>query len=164
MNTTTTPLDNILSDMQCFVLPYGGIGFALDLLVLYGAYCLFGIQSPWKGKKLKHQPLNIYFSLIGMFGSFGVAVYNSKRCHSSWPLVVASVWKGSHVSMFNFISFASNYDNQRKKIDKNHFFWLATVYTSISIAGTVGLSRIARAGWSDSTMKIGTMRRPNPYQ
>jgi hypothetical protein len=144
--------------MQCFVLPYGGSGFVLDLLVLYGVPFLLDDQSPWKGQRLEHQPLNMYFSLIGMFGSFGVAVYNARRCHNSWPLVVASVWKGSHVSMFNFIGFACNYKSSGKSFDRIYLGWLQLSYTGISIAGTVGLSRIARDGWGDSNMKIGTIR------
>jgi hypothetical protein len=157
---TTTPLDGLRSDMQCFVLPYGGVGFLLDALVLHGMRFLVGNQSPWNGQKLEHQPLNIYFSSIGMCGSFAIAVYSATRCKFSRPLVLASLWRGSYVVLFNFVSIVLNYESHKTTSRKSPLGWASLFYTATSILGVVGVSRTARAGWDDTMMKIGTMNRP----
>ena len=160
MNTTITPGDRLRTDIQCFVLPYGGIGFALDLLVVFGFFILTGERSPWNGEELKHQRLNMYFSFLGLGGGCGVTAYTMIRCNAYSPLVVASVWKGFRVIIFNIISlFCNNYSHRRVN-SVTYLIWLEFCYLIISIVGTVALSQIGRASWDDSSMKIGTMQRP----
>lgn len=161
MNTTSS-LDDLHAEMQCFVLPYGGIGFALNLLAAWGFFFLTDRQSPWCGEKLKHRSLNVYFSLIGMCGSFAITGYQAHRCRSFGPLLFAALCTGSRVTILNFISVVWNYDEHNKTFGSGFLGFMFFTYFGFAIAGVWGVSQIARAGWDDGNMKIGTMSRPLP--
>jgi hypothetical protein len=144
--------------MQCFTLPYGSIGFVLDLLVVYGTYSISCGCSPWKGEKIEHHLMNIYFSFIGLSGSVAIAIYNATLCNDHRPLALVSIWKGTYVGFYNLISMTSHWKSYKstEPIDNNITFVLIA-YTLSGIFGLIGLGNIAREGWDDRNMKIGML-------
>jgi hypothetical protein len=64
--------------------------------------------------------------------------------------------------MFNFISVACNYNQDRKKFGQDYLGFLIIAYLGFSIAGIWGTSRVAHAGWDDRNMRIAKIRKPLP--
>ena len=80
--------------MECYGLPYGGLGFASHILTYYTIIALAFARSPLRPwKKLTHSRLDLWLSMIGLMGSTSVAVFTLVRCRNDWRLLVIGIWK-----------------------------------------------------------------------
>jgi len=91
----------LTEEMQCYSLPYGGLGFTSHILAYYTVIILSTGRSPLlPGKRLRHSTIDLWLSTIGLMGGFAVAVFTLVKCRNHWQLLVIGVWKLS-MSFFN---------------------------------------------------------------
>lgn len=83
----------IEEEIQCYSLPYGGIGFTSHILTYYAVAMLANGRSPWTFQKNRHKRLDLGLSLIGLLLTFVVSVLTIIRCRSRWQFITMAVWK-----------------------------------------------------------------------
>jgi hypothetical protein len=80
-------------EIQCYSLPYGGVGFTSHILTYYAVAMLASGRSPWTLQKNKHKKLDLALSTIGLILTFVVSVLTIIRCRSRWQFITMAVWK-----------------------------------------------------------------------
>ncbi|TFK65008.1 hypothetical protein BDN72DRAFT_220200, partial [Pluteus cervinus] len=92
------------TEMACYSLPYGGLGFASHVLTYYTLFCLWNGVSPfWPVREVRYSKFDLILSSIGLTTSSGMAIYTLVKCRNSWQLLTIGVWKLS-VSLMNGIT------------------------------------------------------------
>lgn len=84
----------IKQEIQCYSLPYGGIGFASHVLTYYAVIMLSNKRSPlppWK--KNRWPTLDKILASVGLLVTIVVSVLTIVRCHARWQFIVMAVWK-----------------------------------------------------------------------
>jgi len=93
----------LIEEMECYSLPYGGLGFTSHILTYYTVAILSAGRSPIRPwRKLSNSSLDLWLSSIGLVGGFAVALFTLVRCRNHWQLLVIGIWKMS-MSLFNGI-------------------------------------------------------------
>ncbi|KAF2192800.1 hypothetical protein K469DRAFT_717395 [Zopfia rhizophila CBS 207.26] len=159
MNNTTiavsldTQISSLHEHMQCFALPYGGIGFVMHNLANWALFYLVCDESPWRNEPIKHAKINFYFAFLGVLGGPGIAIYNAIRCKDYWPLILVSLWKGAFALTTNAASMVSSW-----ALIKNHenddAIYGIFLYPLTIVIGLAGLGVVMEQGWGDYRMKI----------
>lgn len=82
--------------INCYNLPYGGIGFVSHILTyytiamtIYGYTCL--LPRPWD--RITHSWPALMLSFFSLVGTLSITVMNMVACHSRWEFVCMAVWK-----------------------------------------------------------------------
>ncbi|TFK68129.1 hypothetical protein BDN72DRAFT_798220 [Pluteus cervinus] len=89
------------TEMACYSLPYGGLGFASHIFTYYTVCCLWaGVRPLWPLRKVKYSAFDLIISVVGLVTSSAMAIYTLVRCRNSWQLLTIGVWKLS-VSWLN---------------------------------------------------------------
>jgi hypothetical protein len=86
--------DTPQAQIQCYGLPYGGLGFASHIITYFTVVCLWLRRDPllpWK--KICHPWRSFYMGLVSLILSVGFAVFTIVRCASTWQFVTIAVWK-----------------------------------------------------------------------
>lgn len=157
MNTTASPLSQLHSQMQCFALPYGGIGFAVNFAVDWVICFILIDESPWRADDIRHPLMNAYFALVGLLGGLSVAIYSIVRCSTPWPFVLIGVWKLMYIGSVTFFSLTCNWALDAGGDDSK---WppITIVHMALmSVIGVAGAGALAQDGWEDHRMKIGML-------
>jgi hypothetical protein len=80
--------------MECYSLPFGGLGFVSHIITYYTIIVLGSGRSPllpWKS--LKYSWFNLCLSLVGLMGGFAIAVFTLVACRNHWQFLVIGIWK-----------------------------------------------------------------------
>jgi hypothetical protein len=80
-------------EIQCYALPYGGIGFTSHILTYYAVAMLARGRSPWTLHKNTRKSIDLTLSLLGLIATFIVSVLTIIRCRSRWQFILLAVWK-----------------------------------------------------------------------
>ncbi|TFK68119.1 hypothetical protein BDN72DRAFT_960505 [Pluteus cervinus] len=89
------------TEMACYSLPYGGLGFTSHILTYYTLFCLCNGVSPfWPVRQVRYSKFDLILSSIGLTTSSAMAIYTLVKCRNSWQLLTIGVWKLS-VSLMN---------------------------------------------------------------
>jgi fluoride ion exporter CrcB/FEX len=81
-------------EIQCYSLPYGGIGFASHILTYYTFIILACGRSPWQPwRMLDSWKLDLILGLLGLLITMSTSIYTAVRCHNRWQFVLIAVWK-----------------------------------------------------------------------
>ncbi|TFK75687.1 hypothetical protein BDN72DRAFT_451227 [Pluteus cervinus] len=92
------------SEIACYSLPYGALGFVSHLLTYYTIACLWNGRSPlWPARKVAYSSLDLWLGVFALLGSSGMAIFTLARCRNTWQLLTIGVWKLS-VSLVNGIT------------------------------------------------------------
>ena len=95
---------NLPTEIVCYSLPYGGLGFASHVLTYYTIVCLaFGRRPLWPFKRIKHSIFGFCLSVVGLVVGLLVTVVTIRRCRNHWQLLVLAIWKLS-MSLFNGVA------------------------------------------------------------
>ncbi|TFK68120.1 hypothetical protein BDN72DRAFT_769796, partial [Pluteus cervinus] len=95
---------DLRTEIACYSLPYGGLGFTSHVLTYYTLFCLWNVVSPlWPVRKVRYSKFDIILSSIGLTTSSGMAIYTLVKCRNSWQLLTIGVWKLT-VSLMNGIT------------------------------------------------------------
>ncbi|TFK68121.1 hypothetical protein BDN72DRAFT_911884, partial [Pluteus cervinus] len=92
------------TEMACYSLPYGGLGFTSHVLTFYTIFCLWrGVSPFWPVRQVRYSKFDLILSSIGLTTSSGMAIYTLVKCRNSWQLLTIGVWKLT-VSLLNGIT------------------------------------------------------------
>lgn len=84
----------VKEQIQCYALPYGGIGFASHALTYLTVVCLALGRNPlWPFRKLGNKVFNIVVSVIGLLITLPLTVLTMLRCRNEWQFILIAVWK-----------------------------------------------------------------------
>jgi hypothetical protein len=96
----------LAEELQCYGLPYGGIGFASHILTYYTIIMLSHQRSPlmpWK--RNHHKWIDITLTIFGLVASITLAVLTILRCRNRWQFVAMATWKLVLSVTFGILSF-----------------------------------------------------------
>lgn len=93
-----------LHELQCYNLPFGGLGFTSHILTYYTIICLwFGRKPLWPFSKISHTKMDVMLGSIGLLVCIVMSVLTMIQCRNTWQLLVIAVWKLS-MSLLNGIT------------------------------------------------------------
>jgi hypothetical protein len=129
-------MPHLLTEIACYSLPYGGLGFASHVLTYYTIACLaFGRRPLWPFKRINHSIFGFGLSAVGLVGGLLVTVVTIHRCRNHWQLLVLAIWKlsmslfngiaGLHVAIAGFWEARSNVEKEVPKVRLGVFYWFA---------------------------------------
>lgn len=98
------PGHDLQSEIRCYSLPYGIMGFVSHFLTYYTLLCLWKNRSPlmpWR--KLRFSKWERWLGIVALIVTMSLAVLTLVRCRSSWQLLTIGVWKLS-MSLLNGIT------------------------------------------------------------
>ena len=125
------------TEIVCYSLPYGGLGFASHVLTYYTIVCLaFGRRPLWPFKRIDHSKFGFGLSAVGLVGGLLVTVVTILRCRNHWQLLVLAIWKlsmsvfngvaGLHVAIGGLREARPNEDDKEvPKVRLKVFYWFA---------------------------------------
>ncbi|KAF8647317.1 hypothetical protein AX16_006779 [Volvariella volvacea WC 439] len=150
--------DDLPTEIKCYSIPYGLLGFISHLLVYWTLISLWAQTRPllpWSSSK--PSIWNIALATISLIASASLAVYTLNRCHNSWQLLLIGVWK-----LFSTIAYgAAAIDaNRNAHLGKASRGVIACIvfYCLGMIPGMVGLMNLVRNHWDSSiTLKLLTL-------
>jgi hypothetical protein len=80
--------------IQCYALPFGGIGFASHVLTYVTVLCLAkGVNPMLPCRELNHRVWNIALAILGFLVTLPLTVLTMIRCRNTWPFILIAVWK-----------------------------------------------------------------------
>jgi hypothetical protein len=86
--------ESIQSELQCYSLPYGGIGFLSHVLTYWTlAFLAVGRKPLPPFSKLTHSQFDLLLSMISFIVCVPLAGLTIYRCHARWQFVLLAVWK-----------------------------------------------------------------------
>lgn len=153
-------------EIQCYGIPYGGIGFASHILTYYTLACLYvGSQPLFPWNRIKHTGWGSFLGLITFIGSIALAVFTLIRCRNRWQFVLIAVWKiclSATLALSTFtVAILSKLDDpwaeprDRSEIAEGSTPWLI-LYVLGLIIGLVGLGSLVKETWDDHTIRVIT--------
>ena len=83
-------------EMQCYGLPYGGLGFASHILTYYTLICIWNRvrpHMPWKTMTRSFWKFNFVLGALQLMISVGIAVFTIIRCRNGWEFMLLAIWK-----------------------------------------------------------------------
>lgn len=93
-----------LHELQCYNLPFGGLGFTSHILTYYTIACLwFGRKPLWPFKKIHYTKLDLVLASIGLALCIVMSIITMVNCKNTWQLLVIGVWKMS-MSLLNGVT------------------------------------------------------------
>ncbi|KAE8447825.1 hypothetical protein EG329_010054 [Mollisiaceae sp. DMI_Dod_QoI] len=96
----------LAEELQCYGLPYGGIGFASHVLTYYTIIMLSYQRSPWMPwKRNRHKWIDITLAIFGLIASIILTVLTILRCRNRWQFVAMATWKLMLSVTFGILSF-----------------------------------------------------------
>lgn len=85
---------SLKEEIQCYSLPYGGIGFASHILTYYTITMLAFQRRPWAPWiRNTHSGLDILLTVISLIATIIVSVLTIIRCRSRWQFIAIAAWK-----------------------------------------------------------------------
>lgn len=148
----------LIEEIQCYSLPYGGIGFASHIITYY-TIAMLAMQrhpyAPWK--RNTHSGFDLFLAAVGLVGTITISALTMVRCRSRWQFIAIAAWKLDLSVTFGFLSLhaaailpkSARYSSQTSRYDFDEYtgghrdaakvlFWLF-LYIPGVIAGMVGL-------------------------
>jgi len=170
---------NLPTEIACYNLPYGGLGFASHVLTYYTIACLaYGRRPLWPFKQIKNGKYDLVLAGLAFLGGLIFSTITMVRCRNHWQLLVLGVWKfsmslfnaivGAHVAYKNFVeaggqigcgttnqvgsgagSQAGVQIDEKPIIRLEVFYWFA-IYVPGMMAGFAGLMSLIAENWDAS--------------
>ncbi|KAM7184883.1 hypothetical protein V8F20_012020 [Naviculisporaceae sp. PSN 640] len=97
-NSSTVPslpaTASIPSQLQCYALPYGLIGFISHLLTYLTMFLLSrGLDPLFPWRYLRYKYYNLFISTLGLLITVVVTILTIIRCKNGWQLILVATWK-----------------------------------------------------------------------
>jgi hypothetical protein len=107
---------NLPTEIACYSLPYGGLGFASHVLTYYTILILgLGRKPLWPVKHVKYGIFGLTLAGVGLLAGFILSTITMVRCRNHWQLLALATWKFS-MSLFNgIVGFRVAYLNFRQR-------------------------------------------------
>lgn len=82
----------LLQEMDCYGLPYGGLGFLSHFLTFYSIACLwFARKSLWPFRPVKYGKFDFVLGLVGFLVSTAMTIRTMVNCHHAWQFVLIAI-------------------------------------------------------------------------
>jgi hypothetical protein len=91
-----SPGFDVSDQIQCYNLPFGGIGFLSHILTYYTVVMLVLAKTPLfprPAMPLRHSWFDLSLSVLAIMGAVPVASMNIYACRFQWEFVCIAVWK-----------------------------------------------------------------------
>lgn len=96
-------------EMQCYSLPYGGLGFASHIITYYTlAVIWLGKRPLMPWKKLHWAKLDCTLGIVTLILSVGLATFTIIRCRNRWQFMLIAVWKIFMSAMLGFSTITAS--------------------------------------------------------
>ncbi|OCK76937.1 hypothetical protein K432DRAFT_132845 [Lepidopterella palustris CBS 459.81] len=140
-------------EMQCFVLPYGGIGFAFHCITYWIVFWLLVDESPWCFKDLRYGKIDLGLAIIALVGGAALPIYSAIRCRHHWPLVLICIWK-IFLSLMVGLTAVLTAGAIEDMWDDDDSVGAIFLYLPGVIIGLTGLGVLVRIAWFEPHIKI----------
>ena len=127
------PGSTLKDQMQCYALPFGGIGFASHLLSYYTLFMLLAARSPWSFRKNKHWRTDVLLGVVGLVLTTASSIFTIIRCRGTWQFIVLAVSKMGLSVNLGLVSIHTAL-NLRRGVYEMHP-WDPKNYKSIALSG-----------------------------
>ncbi|KAF8537310.1 hypothetical protein BDD12DRAFT_887999 [Trichophaea hybrida] len=154
--------DTLQSEIQCYALPYGTIGFVSHLLTYYTIFMITIGHSPmlpWHELSAPH--LDIFLGAVGLLVGFILTIFTMVRCHQRWEFLLIAMWKSSLSITLGTLSVHADLILRRDllvDIDQmiEEAIWWLIIYGVGTIIGLAGLGRLVVKSWGDKVVVLAT--------
>jgi hypothetical protein len=138
-------------EIQCYGIPYGGIGFVSHLLTYYTLGCLWKGRQPMRPwLKLEWAPWDCTLGVITLLTANLLAIFTIIRCRNRWEFVLIAVWKICLSITLGCSAVTSPILAKVRKNDKyptlRCVFWIIPYIIGL-IIGMVGLGTLVNKVW-----------------
>jgi hypothetical protein len=83
----------LTGEIECYSLPYGGLGFASHIMTYWAITCLsLGRRPLWPASRLKYDRWDNWLAILGLVGGTALASFTAIRCRNTWELLVIGIW------------------------------------------------------------------------
>lgn len=94
----------LTTEIHCYSLPYGALGFTSHILTYYTILCLwFGRKPLWPFSRIHYSQLDLALGILGLGVTIALSIVTILRCRNTWQLLVIAVWK-LDVSLLNGVT------------------------------------------------------------
>jgi hypothetical protein len=154
-------------EMQCYSLPYGGIGFISHLITYYTLVCLWvGRRPPIPWKELNWSKWDCALGIVALILSVGIAIFTIVRCRNRWQFVLLAVWKTFMSAMLGLTTITTavytSPSEESRRLRQNRFEnenysdgWVL-LYLPGLIIGYVGLFSLVKEAWDNLVVRLIT--------
>lgn len=167
----------LAEELQCYGLPYGGMGFASHILTYYTIIMLSYQRRPWMPwKKNSHRLVDITLTICGLIATIIITVLTIIRCRNRWQFVAIATWKLILSVTLGVLSFhavmmvrpkeeqqyielgplQSNSDASEKKDYKKVLWWLLLYIPGVVVGLSGLLSLVSKEIGHNHRIKIVT--------
>jgi hypothetical protein len=109
----------IQGEMQCYSLPYGGLGFASHILTYYTVGLIWAGKRPLKPwKDLDWAKWDVMLGIVTLIFSIGIATFTIIRCRNRWQFMLIAIWKIFMSAMLGFSTITAGLAVRRHQKDK----------------------------------------------
>ena len=145
----TTPAEEI----QCYSIPYGGIGFASHILTYWTLAWLWAGKKPlWPVHDLKHFWIDALWAATTFAISVALAVFTIIRCRNRWEYMLIAIWKIFVTTLLTGTTVSAPRLKQRGKKTTRSAAWLI-LYIPGLITGFVGLFPLVKENWANNVVR-----------
>jgi hypothetical protein len=149
---------DIASELNCYNLPYGGLGFISHSLTYWAVgWTIWGRKPLWPMAKLTAGPWDILMGSLSILGTIIPAAFTISACRNRWQFVLLAVWKltlalcATATSLLQAIAIRG--DKGRR--EPHESVWTLAIYGAGTIIGMTGLfSLIAERLNEDDNMGL----------
>jgi len=157
-------------EIQCYALPYGGLGFLSHALTYYQIIIVSFHRTPlapWRKLSLDYRfkasfsvLWDITINVISMIWSVTLAGFTISSCRNSWPFVLIGVWKATLSISLNAVGITRVLmapSLLRRNDKKPKALWGTFLYAFGTIVGSVGLLYLVhKTFWQQPVIRIET--------
>jgi hypothetical protein len=143
-------------EVQCYSIPYGGIGFASHILTYYTLVCLwYGRKPLWPMSPLNHVWLDFIWAVLTLFIAVGLAVFTIIRCRNRYEFMLIAIWKIFMTTVLVCTTITAPVII-RKEGDATTTVGWVILYIPGLITGFVGLCPLVKENWDNNVVRIVT--------
>ncbi|KAF8653569.1 hypothetical protein AX16_003879 [Volvariella volvacea WC 439] len=151
---------DLVSEMECYALPYGALGFVSHVLTYWTIGCLcLGRKPFFPFLKLDYGLWGLIWCGLGLALSTGMAIKTVTNCKNTWQLLVIAVWKlfmsllsgftAVHVAILIRLGKRDRIEwNEMQEMLTTALAWIV-VYIPGMITGMTGLMSLVVQNWED---------------
>jgi hypothetical protein len=133
---------DIASEINCYNLPYGGLGFISHILTYWAVgWTIWGRKPLWPMAKLTAGPWDILMGSLSILGTIIPAAFAISACRNRWQFVLLAVWKltlalcATATSLLQAIAIRED----REPRGPHESAWTLAIYGAGTIIGMTGL-------------------------
>jgi len=127
-------------EIECYSLPYGGLGFASHVMTYWTISCLsLGRRPLWPSSRLRYERWDNWLAILGLVGGTALASFTAIRCRNTWELLVIGIWAMSMSITNGLVGIHASWAIRRAASKSNTPSQTSTIWSSPSLPHMTGL-------------------------